>query len=102
MKNISLLFLVIILAGCASAMPNFYNGKYYMAGDSNCVRARQYTEDKIMCINSNGDETGWRAAMTDQQLQMYQHNQQRQQQQYKTKNTNCYRTYGGGMNCATY
>ena len=94
--------LIVILAGCASAMPNFHNGKYYMAGDSSCQQARQYTEDKIMCIDGNGKETGWREAMTDQQLQMWQHNQQMEQQQNTVKNTNCYRTYGGGMNCTTY
>lgn len=68
-----------------------------MAGDSSCQSIRQYTEDKIMCIDGNGEETGWRQAMTDQQLQMWQHNQQN-----RTTNTNCYRTYGGGMNCTTY
>ncbi|WP_413479704.1 hypothetical protein [Vibrio hibernica] len=98
MKIISLMSVIVMLTGCASAMPNFYNGKYYMAGDSSCQRVRQYTEDKIMCIDGDGKETGWRQAMTDQQLQMWQHNQQ----QNSTTNTNCYRTYDGGMNCTTY
>ena len=90
--------MAIILGGCASAMPNFFNGRYYMAGDSSCVSGRVISESRMMCINSDGEETGYRDALTDQQLQMYRHDQQMGQQ----KNTNCYRTYNGGMNCTTY
>lgn len=98
MKILTLALVTILLGGCASAMPNFVNGKYYMGGDSNCSRYRILSESQIMCINEDGKDTGYRNAMTDQQLQMY----QMQQQQNKTTNTNCYRTYGGGMNCTTY
>ena len=98
MKNILLIILISTLVGCASAKPNFYNGRYYMTGDSDCVKGRAISESRIMCANSKGQETGYRDAMTDQQLQMYQHNQQMSQQ----KNTNCYKTYSGGINCTTY
>ena len=80
--------LVVTLTGCASAIPYFYNGKYYMAGDSSCSQIRQYTEDKIMCINSDGEESGWRPALTDQQLQMWRHNQTMSQQQ-SSNTVNC-------------
>lgn len=86
MKSILLIVLVVALTGCASAMPNFYNGKYYMAGDSSCSRIRQHTEDKIMCMNSDGEETGWRAAMTDQQLEMWRYNNSMAQQQNSAGN----------------
>ena len=102
MRIFALICLVTLLGGCASAMPNFFNGRYYMAGDSSCVRGRALSETRMMCINSDGQETGYRDAMTDQQLQMYRHDEQMTQQQNKTTNTNCYRTYGGGMNCTTY
>jgi len=95
------ILLALGIAGC-TAKPNFINGKYYMGGDSNCKRYKVLSESRIMCLTSDGEETGYRDAMTDQQLQMYQHNQQMNSQQNKTTNTNCYRTYGGGMNCTTY
>ncbi len=98
MKNFIIVSLIIFLGGCASAMPNLVNGKYYMGGDSSCSRYRTLSESRIMCMDKDGNETGYRDAMTDQQLQMYQHNQQMN----KTTNTNCYRTYGGGMNCTSY
>lgn len=84
MKKSSLLLtaiFVLILTGCAStAMPNNIAGKFYMAGDSNCVRYRQLTNSRIMCIDENGREVGYRDAMTDQELQMYMHNRTIEQQ----------------------
>ncbi len=103
MKIILVIILATLLAGCAgSARPNFYRGHYYMSGDSNCRYSSERTDTSINCFNSDKEPTGYRDAMTDQELQMYQHNQQMEQQQNKTTNTNCYRTYGGGMNCTTY
>lgn len=102
MLNFLLVIIAISLTGCASAMPNFYDGHYYMVGDSNCVDGRPLSNNRIMCIDSSGKETGWREAMTDQQLQMYNNERQQLIQTIKTTNTNCYRTYGGGMNCTTY
>jgi hypothetical protein len=99
MKLLILALVTIFIGGCAStAIPNFINGKYYMGGDSVCSRYRILSESRIMCLSDDGTENGYRDAMTDQQLQMYQMNKQ----QNKTTNTNCYRTYGGGMNCTTY
>lgn len=90
-----------LLSGCASAMPNAINGKYFMAGDSNCKRYRMLSDDRIMCLDSDGQETGYRRAMTNQELQMWQFNQSRedaawQQINYNNQqqaNRNLYQTY---------
>ena len=71
---------VLLISGCAtSAMPNFFNGNYYMAGDSNCMRVRALSEKRVMCYDKNGTETGYRDAMTPDQVQMY-HMRQTQSQ----------------------
>jgi hypothetical protein len=76
MKIISILIFVILISGCAGgAMPNFYNGKYYLAGDSNCRFMRQLEANRIMCQDASRKDVGYRDAMTDQQLQMYMHQQ---------------------------
>lgn len=66
--------------GCASvAKPNFYNGDYYMAGDENCARISVKSLYTINCFKADGTPTGYRRAMTQQQLDMYMHNQNRAQ-----------------------
>ena len=76
MKIISILVFAILVSGCAGgAMPNFYNGKYYLAGDSNCRYMRQLEANRIMCQDASRKDIGYRDAMTDQQLQMYMHQQ---------------------------
>jgi len=72
MRMIGISIFAVLLSSCA-AMPNFYNGKYYMAGDENCRYMRPLDENRIICSNSSHIDTGHRAAMTDQQLQMYMH-----------------------------
>jgi len=84
--NMRALFLSIlfgmIFVGCArTAMPNNFGGKFYMSGDDNCVRARKLSDTRIMCIDANGKETGYREAMTDQEISMYQHNRMIAQQE---------------------
>lgn len=74
------IFLVIttsfFISSCSTpATPNYYNGKYYMAGDENCIYMRQLDENRIMCQNAARQNVGYRNAMTDQQLQMYMHQQ---------------------------
>jgi hypothetical protein len=111
MKTLTLTLALVsfFLGGCAgSAMPNFYNGYYYMAGGKGCSNWRSLSGNRMMCQDDERKDTWAISPMTDQQLQMYRHNQQMEQQQQqqqqrkKTTNTNCYRTYGGGMNCRTY
>ena len=79
---------ILILSGCASAIPNAINGKYYMAGDSNCKRYRVISDDRIMCIDSDGRDTGYRNAMNNQELQMYQFNQSREDAAWQQVNYN--------------
>lgn len=68
--------MVTIISGCASsAKPNFYNGDYYMAGDENCARISVKALYTINCFKADGTPTGYRRAMTQQQLDMYMHNQ---------------------------
>lgn len=75
MKKILVLGSLAILAGCASnntAAPNFIGGHYYLAGDPPCVKGKVVAERKIACADSESKVTGYRDAMTDQQLAMYQ------------------------------
>lgn len=63
----------LALAGCATtAAPNFFNGGYYMAGDAACVRYREVFPSRVMCMDKHGADTGYRDALTGEQLQMYQ------------------------------
>ncbi len=75
MKNIIMIFIfAVLLSGCAAtAKPVFYNGAYYMFGDSNCTEANAVSPTQVLCRDSNGRTSGYRNAMTDQQLQMYRH-----------------------------
>ena len=92
--KLSLCLLNLFCIGCASAVPNLIDGKYYMAGDSGCTQGRKISDNRIMCVNSDGEDTGWRDAMTDQELQMYQHKQNLQAMQDQAnamnKPTTCY------------
>lgn len=73
----------LFLAGCATTAPapNFLNGQYYMAGDASCVRMRNISPTRIMCANAQNQDTGYRDAMTPQQIQMYQFQVMQQQAQ---------------------
>jgi hypothetical protein len=76
-----------VMSGCAGeAAPNYFNGGYYMAGDSNCTRMSVLGASRIMCYDSDGNATGYRDAMSSQQLQMYQYNQSQQTQQMQQLN----------------
>lgn len=79
-RCLPLLALVPLLAACSAptryAAPFFYNGSYYMAGDDVCRNILEVQQGRVVCRDANGQATGYRDAMTDQQLQMYQHNQQ--------------------------
>lgn len=79
--------LSVLLAGCTTyAAPNFINGQYYMAGDSNCKSYRVISDSKIVCFDSNNNMYEYRSAMTSQQLQMYQYQQYNQQMQMQQLN----------------
>ena len=95
--------LAIGLSGCMSATPNYINGNYYLAGDSSCKAGRQISKTRIMCVNKKGQDTGYRDAMTDQQLYMYQQNRQLELQmlssQPRSTNTTCYNNGYGMISC---
>lgn len=81
MKYILIAAAALILSGCASsAAPRYVNGNYYMVGDSTCVQGRQLSSTRIMCADKKGNDTGYRDAMTPQDLQMYQIQMVQQQQ----------------------
>ena len=74
---------LLLLAGCTAQRPPApynVNGRYYMAGDPDCVKFRK-SGSKILCLDVKGHVTGRRRAMTDQELLMYTHNQQMRQMQ---------------------
>lgn len=82
-----------VIAGCASdPAPNFFNGNYYMAGDSSCVRITALSPSRIMCHDSNGVAKGYRDAMTSQQIQMYQYQQYNNQLQMQQMNQSMQQT----------
>lgn len=63
----------LLVSACASGpSPNFYNGRYYYAGDSSCKRMTDLGDGRIMCHDKKGNQTGWRSAMTAQDIQIYQ------------------------------
>jgi len=88
MNKLMLVCLVVFLSGCMEAAPNLINGKYYLAGDSVCSNVKVRDSNTIECYNSKGEYQGWRSAMTDQQLQMYMHNQQQSAQSYQQRRSN--------------
>ena len=74
MKNFTACIVFLSIVGCSSyvATPRYINGGYYMAGDSSCVAYRPLSASSIMCVDTEGKDTGYRTAMTNQDLQMYQ------------------------------
>lgn len=73
MKRYLTLVAAMALSGCAStAMPNLYSGNYYMAGDKNCQKMSSLSPTRIMCHDKRGNQTGYRDAMTKEDLEIYQ------------------------------
>lgn len=63
----------VFIGGCStSAAPYYMNGNYYMVGDVSCINARTLSPTRIMCVDKDGNNTGYRDAMTSEQIQMYQ------------------------------
>ena len=52
-----------------------------MGGDPACAKYKMLSGSRIMCMDENGKDTGYRDAMTSQQMQMYQFQEQQEQQQ---------------------
>jgi hypothetical protein len=63
----------VAMSGCTtSASPTLVNGRYYWAGDPACVRGAILSPTRIFCADAKGKKTGYRDAMSDQELYMYQ------------------------------
>jgi hypothetical protein len=86
LKSVNVLRLMVLpvvaglMTGCASqAQPNLINGQYFMAGDNDCKYVKPWSDTVITCFNSAGVATGFRNAITEQQVN-YHYAQQNQQQ----------------------
>jgi peptidoglycan hydrolase CwlO-like protein len=76
------IFINISITGCFNtAKPNLVNGKYYMMGDSNCALYRAKNDSQVNCYTSSDEYVGYRNAMSNQEISMYQHNQGIKQQE---------------------
>lgn len=82
-KNI--LFCIIILlglSGCShtsratQAKLTAVDGKFYMIGDSNCTYYKKRDDHSIDCADNNQLFTGYRNALSDQELQYVMHREQ--------------------------
>lgn len=71
------------------ASPTFWEGNYFMVGDAACPRwARFKSQAVVMCHTDAGQPTGERrAALTNQQLEMWKYNQQVTMQRQAQVNT---------------
>jgi hypothetical protein len=76
-----------VMSGCASdPAPNYFNGRYYMAGDPNCAHMSVLSSSRITCYSKDGQATGYRDAMTPDEVQMYQYNLVQQNLQMQQMN----------------
>ena len=80
---LSILMVSLVLIGCGGSrgpMPYDVHGRYFMAGDPNCVRFQPTRNPRVIqCMDTQGHLTHKRRAMTDQELLMYTHRQQMRQ-----------------------
>ncbi|MND11944.1 hypothetical protein D3C87_347280 [compost metagenome] len=85
----TLLFIAssILITGCSSsAYPGLYAGKYYMMGDDDCQFIRPLSDTRVMCMDDDHNDMGYRDAMTRDQLMMYQAQVQMYQAQMASLN----------------
>lgn len=93
LKAVAVGALIALMSGCASdPAPNYFNGGYYMAGDASCARMTAFGPSRILCRDSSGSVTGYRDAMTPQQIQMWQYNQAQQSYQMQQLNQSMQQT----------
>lgn len=73
LKVTFLVGLLGLLTGCASGpSPQFYDGHYFMTGDDRCKRWQPNGKGRIMCDDAKGNFTEGRAAMTPDEMRMWQ------------------------------
>lgn len=70
-KKIFFITLPILIAGCATAQPNYIDGRYYMSGDSNCTYGRTDINGNLICFNSKQEQTGIRRPISEMQAKAW-------------------------------
>ncbi|MCR5257692.1 MAG: hypothetical protein K6E40_06000 [Desulfovibrio sp.] len=75
-----IVFTSIFIGGCGGyqASPHRVGNNYYLVGDDNCRRGREIRNGVVECYDANGNYTGTRSAMTQQDMYMW--NARRQQE----------------------
>ena len=68
---LGVLMAVLLLASCASAAPNYINGRYYMDGDSACERGSVNKDGNLNCYNSKGEYTESRRPISEMQAKAW-------------------------------
>lgn len=77
MRKLIILVGLLSLTACANDPAlNFVNGRYYIAGDKHCKYSRPISDSQIMCLDKNSKETGYRNALTSDEVQMFAYNRQ--------------------------
>jgi hypothetical protein len=73
MKAPFLIASAILVTGCSSNIyPSYHAGKYYlMGGDDRCQYVQQVSDTRIMCLDEDRNETGYRDALTGDELNHY-------------------------------
>lgn len=92
MKLKILLVISLLLSSCALfrvAEPYKINGNYYMVGDNNCVQWRVTDFNRIDCYDSSGTPTGYRTAMSQQDMMLYINKQNQSSQSNKSNIVYC-------------
>lgn len=75
-KVIGLVGLLSLTACANDPALNFVNGRYYIAGDKHCKFSRTISDSQIMCFDKDRKETGYRNALTNDEIQMFAQKQQ--------------------------
>ena len=84
LKKIGMLVLFsTLIAGCSTPGPQLLRGFYYWTGDSSCESSSYRTDTSINCYNSDEEATGYRNAMTNQEMQAYRYEQQKKRQELR-------------------
>lgn len=83
MKNIFFILTIMLIVSACSSTPTAkmtpIDGKFYMIGDSNCIYYKKRDNQSILCANESQQTTGYRNALTDQEIQYGMHRERIQQ-----------------------
>lgn len=73
MKRLFILFASLSISGCSgsSPAPYFLAGQYYLAGDKDCKSLNEDSPNRVVCYDKKGNLTGYRYAMTPQEMQFW-------------------------------